>query len=132
MIYLRYGHWLAGSITWQPAVGFNETQLIEKNFTVRNKGVDLQQKPFNTLFAHYKKFKVVISADELANPTKYSFIKSFYAAHTWQISETNNFAGTKNTDYYDVDLDESGELPVEFIENHKFLPQVTFNLTQKV
>lgn len=66
---------------------------------------------------------ITISADAIDDDTGFDFLTAFFLSNARQLS----FNGT---DYVNVQI-EPGELPLTFIENIRFLPEITFTLHRK-
>ena len=123
-LYLKYGTWSSGVCTWSTSQTLNALKFIEITNTDRIKGRDLRGTDFNHLLSTRKIWDVLISADELATATKFTFIKNWHKAHTWKFSLNNWTSETL------IEV-EGGDIPIEFIENNKNLPSYSAKFTQR-
>lgn len=107
---------------------FEEMKTVSKVNSVTLKGTRVSHRLFKS-----KKVHCVISADQLADPTKYAFTETMFTADcimisTWATLATR-WTGTDTTQKkYTIEAD---SMPVEFLEGSKNLPEVTFELLQK-
>lgn len=85
-----------------------------------NGGSLLNGRQFEHILNNYTIYNIVITADELMDSTKLGFIKSFW--------KSNNKYLVVSSKYIFV-VSGGGELPKEFIEENKYLPEVTLKLT---
>jgi len=124
-IYLKYGNYNAGSLQWSDSETFSALMFNEYPETDRVINRGLNGVEYNHLKSYRTIWKLIVSANELVDPDKYEFIKSFYAAGAWKFSTDNWTTETL------VSLKETGDMPVEFLENHKLLREITFTFIQK-
>ncbi len=127
MIYLNYGTWIEGELTWQEAsMGFNAIIFTPSEETKHVLGRDLREIEYRNVLSSRTNYNIVISADELVDSTKLSFIKSFYQADAWAWNTTSDIE-TLNI----VVLEKDGAIPIEFLEGCKDMPEIKFSLIQK-
>jgi len=125
-IYLKYGTYNSGSLEWSDSETFSALIFNEYPETDRVVNRGLNGVEYNHLKSVRTIWKLIISANELVDSDKYEFIKNFYTAGAWKYSTDNWTTETL------VNLKESGEMPVEFLENHKLLREISFTLVQKM
>lgn len=125
-IYLKYANWNDTTSTWDwsSSISMNALKIIEKNISKRITGTTIRQIEYSSTLANKKKWSVVIGADILFNDSQYNNLISFWNGNRWKISLDNWVSE------YEVVIPE-GELPTEFIKNHKKLRKVTLEITQK-
>lgn len=128
-LYLRYGSYVDGEIVWQTAREYNPLILRKIYITKRISGEDLR----DILYSHTKSYRtksyeVVLSANDLISESNFSYLISFLNAEVCQFNLTNtDWANNAVT----VVIQESDQLPIEYLENHKQLRSIKFNLIQK-
>ena len=110
---------IENSLTYRQSLKFKKNEN-----TKHISGRDLREVEYRHLLSKRNIYELIISADELIDSTKFAFIVAFHKADTWKFSE-DNWTSEK-----EVVIDD-GDLPVEFIENCKYLPQITYKFTQK-
>lgn len=81
--------------------------------------------------ARYDYF-VTISADQTwgSSNTIRTFLESFFIADERALNLQVASSPTPTTDWIDVKV-EGGDMPVELLEGHRYLPEYTFRLTSK-
>jgi hypothetical protein len=124
-IYLKYGTWNAGTLTWSSSQSFNALSFTNVPSANRIEGNDLRDEVYNHLVSTRNIWKLIISCDELVNSTKKSFLLTFFKAHEWKFSLDNWTTET-------VVSIPTGDMQIENIEKNKNLVEVTLLLTQKV
>lgn len=137
MIYIKYGTFndVTKVLDWSTETAFNELEFKEIPTVDRISGKTLRGRRYSHRLHKAKMWNLVISSDELADPTKYAFIISLNEADagkfsTWATDLTRWDENTDNTiEEFTIEND---RLSVEFIENHKSLPHVSMELLQKV
>lgn len=97
---------------------------VSEPYTERATGTNLNGTGYSHRLYQKNERLISISADFLADSSKYDFFKDFYKAGAWQYSDDDST-------YTDVILQESGKIPVEYIEGHLGLPELTFTLIDK-
>ena len=123
-IYLKYGTWSSGTLTWSTSQAFN-TLVYDDNITTDAiEGRDLYQIDFVNITSTRMIFDLIISADELIDSDKLLFIQNFHKAHAWKLS-TDNWTSEVEV------MKPKGDLPVTYIEDCKYLKEVIYKLTQK-
>lgn len=128
-IYLRYGAYDSGSITWETAKEYKPLILRPLVIPERITGRDLRSINFSHLKSlRTKSYEVVISANDLVDSTKLSYLKSFFTA---EISQYNLADTNWNDNGIIVTFENSDAIPFESINNHKQLLKIKFNLIQK-
>jgi hypothetical protein len=124
-IYLKYGTYSSGTLTWSSSQEFDVPVYIEYEENDRITEKDVR----GTFYSHLKDsrsvYEIKISANELADATNWTFLKTFYNADAWKIS-TDDWTTEKV-----CVLEESGRLEPEMLEGHKELREVVFHLVQK-
>lgn len=123
-LYLKYGTWSFGTLTWSSSQSFNAIDYDTVINTDAVEGRDLRGIEFSHILSTRKVHVVIISADELLNSTKWSFIENFHKAHAWKLS-TNNWSTEVEV------MKPKGDLPVSRIEDCKYLKEIKYTLTQK-
>jgi hypothetical protein len=126
MIYLKYGIWSAGSITWSSSQSFNELKFIETPVSEHNSGRTLSGIDYKHNKSNRSEWELVISANELTDSTKLAFLKNFHFASAWKFSLVSNWATET------VVTIEDGQQGIDYIENCKYLPEISIKLVQKV
>lgn len=130
--------WLAyynGSTTFVQA--FNATASYDRDENTLEIGRTLRQVEYAHQLSHRRIYEITISADELATPANYAFMRAFWNASQWWLSlrsdaTTPAFGSANNpdTEFVSVRID-GGLSPVEFINGHKLLPSFTLTLTER-
>ncbi len=135
MIYLNYGTYSAGVLTWGTEQAFNEISFKQLTNTERIKGRDLRQEEYSNLLSSRIIYELVITADELAATAKYTWLRTFFKAHAWKFSLTPVSTVTPTPLLWSAVgtsvVIEDGDMPVEFLEGCKYLPEVKLKLIQK-
>jgi len=127
-IYLQYGTYANGVITWSSSQHLSPSRLIEQIETKKNKGYDLRDIPFiNTISTRTKSIKITITPLDLLNQTNLNWIYDFYKADAWRYNLTDVNWDTASIR---VELEEQGIMPVEYIEDNKNLKLITLTLKQ--
>ena len=124
-VLLYYANYVSGELVWGNSgvgVAFMAVKCIEKINTTHIKGRDLRESEFRHRKSTRKIWEIVISANMLADDDLYSFMKLFYKASYWKIR-------VDDVDYIVV-LDD-GDLPENFLENNKHLPEIQLVLIQR-
>lgn len=124
-IYLKYGIYSSGSVSWSSSQEFDVPVYIEYTENERITEKDVRGTYYSHLMDNRTVYKIKISANELADATSWAFVQSFYNADAWKIS-TDNWT----TEQVCV-LEESGRLEPEMLEGHKGLREVVFHLIEK-
>lgn len=122
-VYLRYSN-----DNWATNTGLTLHPIDFKIIPAVNRlqGSTLRDVRFShKISSRTKSAQIIISANELYVSATYTFIIAFYNAAAWRYSLDNW------STYVDVDLAEAGELPVEFLEGNKNLPEIKLTLIQK-
>lgn len=136
MIYLKYGIWndTTNQLDWSSEKGFNELEFKEIPTVDRITGKTLRGRRYAKKKFVASMWNLTISADELASTTNYDFIVSLFGADAGKYSTwTTQATRWTNTDTTETEFTlEADKLPVEFLENHKSLPEVKLELFQKV
>lgn len=128
-LYLRYGNYSSGTLTYEAAVEFAPPVLRPIKYFKRISGVDLREINFSHLkSARTKSYEVVLSANDLSVTSKFDFIVNFYKADAIQYNLVNTDWDTLGVT---CSIEDSGMLPIEYINNHKLLRRLKFNLIQK-
>ncbi len=101
---------------------FKELKLYELPTTGVVTGKTLRGKSFEHITFVDTEYTVTISADELLSSTKRAFLKAFWGAtHKYLVTDLTT------GDYIPV-VSGGGLLPVEFINENKYLQEVTLKL----
>lgn len=128
-IYLKYGNYVDGSLSWSAAEEFKPSKIEDIYSTTRLSGRDLRDIPYNHLVAkRSKSITITLTPIDLMLSAKMAFLVAFYNAAAWQYNLNNT---DWETNAVRVVLEESGNMPYETIQNHKQLKKVTLNLIQK-
>ena len=123
-VYLKYGTWSGGTLTWSSSQSFAALDFDSIVNSDAIEGRDLYQIDYSNIVSTRNIYTLIISADELLDPTKWSFINSFHKAHAWKLS-TNNWTSEVEV------MKPKGDLPVTRLEDCKYLKEVKYVLTQK-
>lgn len=124
-VYLKYGNYTSGIVQWSESESFSTLSFYETVETDRINQRGLNGIEYNHIKSSRSIWKITISANELVDSTKFAFIVALYKADAWKFSLDNWMSESI------VNLKEAGEMPLEFIENHKLLREITINLIQK-
>ena len=124
-IYLKYGSFSLGVISWSSSQTLSVPSAITYDMTERITDVDIRGGHYSHLLFKKSVYEVKVSANELANATKWAFMQNFYKADAWKISLDNWTSESQ------VILEEAGKMPVEFLEGNKKLRELTINLIEK-
>ena len=124
-LYFKYGTYSGTTLSWSASQTLKAVKYIEYHETERIQETDIRGEKYNHQLSKRPVWEIVISANELANATKWTFVQNFFLAHAWKFS-TDNWSTEKI-----VELGEAGRIPVEFLEGHKNMRQVKFTLNQK-
>jgi hypothetical protein len=128
-IYLRYGNYVSGTLTYETAVEFNPPILRPINSFKRIASNDLRDINFSHLkSSRTKNYEIVLSANDLSSSTKFTFMVNFFKADAIQYNLTNE---DWDTEAVLCSIDDSGDMPIDYINNHKLLRRLKFNLIQK-
>lgn len=124
-LYLKYGTYSGTTLTWSASQSFSALKFIdyeeaEREITNTLRGYRVANSSFTRM-----SYDLEISAGELTNSTKLTFIKAFFKAHAWKFS-LNNWSTEK-----EVVIDEKERIPFEFLENNKNLKKIKLTLIQK-
>jgi hypothetical protein len=124
-IYLKYGTYSGTTLTWSSSQAFNALKFIdydeaEREITSTLRGYRIANSSFTRT-----SYDLEISAAELTNSTKLTFIKAFFKAHAWKFS-LDNWTSEKI-----VVVDEKERIPWEFLEGNKLLKKIKLKLIQK-
>jgi hypothetical protein len=134
-LYLKYGTWndTTKVLDWSAEQLLNAISVKAVPFTKRITSTGLQG--VGVSHKLYKKYgyEIIISADELADSTKYSWLISFFLADGWLVSINSDVAKRwGGSDLTQTTLVINTEkLPVEFLEGNKYLPEVKFECEDK-
>lgn len=127
-IYLQYGTYTNGVITWSSSKQFTPSKVYPIIETKRQKGYDLRDVPFNSQISSRENgIKVTINPRDLFDSSSFNFIKDFYKADAWRYNYTD---ANWDTNSVRVELEEQGSLPIEYIDNNKYLKVITLTLKQ--
>lgn len=99
---------------------FNTLKYYETPITGVISGRTLRGRQFEHLIYRDTEFTIVISADELISSVKRNFIKEFWEAGHKYIRTDG--------DYIQV-FSGGGTLPIEYINDNKYLPEITLRMT---
>jgi len=124
MIDLKYGTYIGDTLNWSSSQSYNELEFKDLTSTERVQGSTLSGNRFNHLLHSRNVWRLTISADELYQATKETFMRAFYKAQGWKWSDDNWSTETV------VDLLESGDIPYEFINNHIDLKEITLTFIE--
>ncbi|MCO5251009.1 MAG: hypothetical protein M9949_06260 [Candidatus Kapabacteria bacterium] len=128
-IFLKYGNFVDGEISWSSAVEFKPSKIEDIYSTTRISGRDLRDIPYNHLVAkRSNSIAITLTPIDLMLSAKMTFLIAFYGAMAWQYNLTNT---DWETEAVRVVLEENGNMPYEIIQKHKQLKKVTLNLIQK-
>jgi hypothetical protein len=123
---LKYGVYAGQALNWSSPENFNALVFTEFPETEKVAGRSLRKIEYAHLLSKRKKYKITISADELMNDDKMSFITEFYLAQVWKFSVDNWTTETEAV------IMEQGQMPLSFINNNKYLPELTIFLVEKI
>ena len=137
MVYLKYATFnnTTKVLDWSAESSFTELKLLEFPTVSRISGVTKRGRRYSHKLYSANTYQLIVSADVLADPTKYSLLISAFKSDgiklsTWATAGTRWTVGTDTT-ILECTI-EADKFPVEFIENSKYLPEVKFDLFQKV
>lgn len=116
MIYLKYG-------TEDPQA-FKELDYRSRPNRSAINGETLRGNLFDHTLFKRRIWSITISANAIDTQAKLDFLESFF---TTDLQRQLSFNGT---DYVDVML-APGEMPLEYVQNIRLLPKVTFVLTRR-
>ena len=133
MIYLSYGIWENGVVTWvEPPVGIDAVRIEPKKRTDRINGYDLRQIPYTQLLSKRDTWTLSVSADEMMSEVKRNFMENFFGAHAWRYGgETFYYGYGMGYGYANVFLEDVGDMPVSWLDDDLSLPELTFKLIKK-
>lgn len=122
-IWLKYGNYAGTALNWGTATLFSATKVFPKFARKISNSTSLRGKQFVNKYYIIKSWDVTISANELTNTTKWTFLQNFFNADAWQISfDGNNFI--------DVVFNDE-EMQLTYIDEIKFLPETKFVFIKK-
>ena len=125
-IYLKYGIYNSShTVTWFTQ-DFLASQIYEHLETERLVDKDIRYNYFSHFFKKRKKWTIKISANDLVKASLWNWINNFFSAHIWKMSFDNWVSE------YDIILEDVGKMPVEFLENNKYLREVKLNLIEMI
>jgi len=124
-IYLKYGIYTGTTISWTTLGPVNALQCLEIPETTREADRSLRQIEYSHTLSGRSTWNIIISSDILFETTNFDFFKAFYKADLWALSFDNFSTETE------VVISETDLMPIEFIQNNKYLPEFSFNLIQK-
>lgn len=124
MIYLKYGIWEDGAVTWSDSQAFNELKFIRTPVSEHSAGRTLTGKNYVHVVSTRYEWNLVISADELLDANKLEFLKKFHFASVWKFS-LDNWANSTEVTIAD------GSQAIDLIEGSKYLPEIQYIFTQK-
>lgn len=129
-MWLRYINGAGTVIPDQVSRKFRELVLLRVPTVKRETGVTLRSINYANLISKHEKYKMTISADELASNDAFAFVEAWWGAELVFVSTSN--AGTEPADeaFIEVVLVD-GDLPVEFIEGHTRMREVSAELLTK-
>jgi hypothetical protein len=81
----------------------------------------------HTLYVH-NVWNLTISADELYQDSKFEWLQDFWKAHRWWFSDSDTIAQPDDSMFIECIIPD-GRLPVEYLNNHKRLRQVAFDMS---
>lgn len=122
-IYLKYGSWSGGVATWSSATQYKALEFKETPVTKHLSGINLSQDEYVHVMNTKSSWNLVISANELAVPSKKTALINFYKSSLWKFS-------LDNIEYIEVVIPD-GSMPIEDIMNNKHLPEVKLVFTKK-
>lgn len=128
-IFLRHGTYIEGTLTWETPQEFKPPIMRKLYIAERISGDDLR----SINYAHLRSkrtssYEVVISANDLANTTKFDYLVACQFAEAVQYSLVNTDWATNGVT---ITFEASGIIGFEYIENHKGMPRLKINLIQK-
>lgn len=129
-VYLQYAaSYTAGAPDWSSSKSIRALRFDPIVNTRRSSGYDSRDIPYNhRLSKRASSRALIISADELDNSTNRTWMTNFYQALAWRYNMTD---ANWDTQSVEVNLVESGDMPLEFIAGHKDLWEVQLILEQK-
>ncbi|MBX3044844.1 MAG: hypothetical protein KIT33_15710 [Candidatus Kapabacteria bacterium] len=128
-IYLRYGSYVDGDIVWEDAKLYKPTILRPLYLTKRVNGNDLRDIGHSHIKSlRTKSYELVISANDLINTNNFNYLLNFLNS---EVSQYNFSNSNWDADGVTVIIEANEQLPVQYINNHKLLRKVSFNLIQK-
>lgn len=133
MIYLQHGAWSAGTLTWSSEQAINPLQMYEYENPDYDSGRDLHHTEYRSLLSKRKVWDFIVSADELYDDTKFTFMKNFYNAIVKRFSLETDIAKrwTVNDTTIKTVVTAGGKIPLEFLNGNKYLREITLELMQK-
>lgn len=125
-ISLKYANLTLGVPTWSSSVDFDALEFFEKPAVERTSAEMLNGEMTTHVKSSRNIWMMTISADELIDSAKAAFMDLFYTAGgPWKFSDDNWSTETI------VVIEETGDLPSEFLNNNKYLKEIKFKLIQK-
>ena len=122
-IYLKYRN---NAGVWSASQGYSALITRKIISTERAKGTTKRGVNYaHLLHTKSNNYTITISADQLIDSAKKTFIDNFYSATGWKFSDDNFVTETEMV------LDNDGAMGYEYIGNSRYLPKITLNLLQK-
>lgn len=128
-IFLRYGSYVEGTLTWETAKEFKPPVMRKLYIAERISGDDLRSINYTHLRSkRTKSYEVIFSSNDLAVPTSLTYLLACLTAEAVQYSLVNTDWATNGVT---ITFDASGKIALDYIEGHKKLPRIALNLIQK-
>jgi len=130
MIYLNYATYTSGSMaTFVSAMSYSPIKFLEFVNVDAITGRDLANNEYINVRSRRHEYLLELSANDLAAPEKYNFLKEFYQ------SDIKKICNVLLTDWQqsgtEVMIKDIGTIETEFINNNKNLPKIQVNLIDK-
>lgn len=130
MIYLNYATYTSGSMaTFVSAMSYSPIKFLEFVNVDAITGRDLANNEYINVRSRRNEYLLELSANDLASPEKYNFLKEFYQ------SDIKKICNVLLTDWQqsgtEVMIKDIGTIETEFINNNKNLPKIQVNLIDK-
>ena len=124
-LYLKYGTYSGTTLTWSSSQSFSALKFID--FVEAEREITNTLRGYRQVNSDFSRtsWDLEISAGELTDSTKLTFIKAFFKAHAWKFSLNNWSTETE------VVIDEKERIPFESLENNKYLKKIKLTLIQK-
>jgi hypothetical protein len=128
-IVLRHSTTILSSLTY--ASGATNQKILDTVKLTANipkieidAGILLSKRRYSHSLGTYNTYDVVISADELKTVANLDFVKAWFSAPYKYIALPS---GVTYTNYIEV-ISESGDLPIQYIEDIIYLPEIELKL----
>lgn len=123
--------WLKYSTGGTPsAYRFNVLDYDDLRNTEHVRGRTLRQIEYAHRLSKRTTYTLTISADELLLDTPWNFLKDFWVADRWYLCIDDSVTEPAPASFVEITIP-SGDMPVEYINNHKRFRRVVFQAVAK-